>query len=70
MVIVMQREHKSSAAVPYMDPAWFALVEQRINDRKCWRRVAHDRRAVYVGLVMRNAAAERTFLAPDTSAKQ
>jgi hypothetical protein len=66
----MQRREKSIANVPNMDPAWFALVERRINDRKRWRRFAHDRIAVYVGLAMQDAGAERTFLATDPSAKQ
>jgi hypothetical protein len=53
-----------------MDPAWFALVERRINDRKRWRRLAHDRMAVYVEMAMQDARAERTFLATDPSPKQ
>jgi hypothetical protein len=66
----MQRGYKTIATFPNMDPAWFALVERRINDRKRWRRFAHDRMAVYVERAMQDAGAERTFLATDPSPKQ
>ena len=60
----MQRGYKSSATLPNMDTAWFALVEQRINDKRRWRRFTRNRVAAYVEMTRLNAAIQSGPLAP------
>jgi hypothetical protein len=65
----MQRGQKSIETFPNMDPAWLALVEQRVNDKKRWRRFAHDRMAAYVGVAMQDRATQRTSFAANSNMK-
>jgi hypothetical protein len=67
----MQRGQKSIETFPNMDQAWFALVEQRLNDKRRWRRFAHNRVAAYVEMTRLDAAIQSGPLTPaEFSTKQ
>jgi hypothetical protein len=57
-VNAMQRVQKSLEPFPNLDPAWFALVEQRVDARRRWRRFTPDYMAAHLELATMRAAAQ------------